>query len=150
MRSGLIIGVVAGAAALLAVVGFSELQSDLSAASRPRARAALPSVLVVAPGKGPLSPLVAARECGPSPNCRNGAGGIVVVTLLSGAVAAAPVTAVVLTDTQCMPDRYGISHCLNKLRLSGGAVLLVRHDHDMHLYPCLNPGERVRVMAPSA
>jgi len=53
--------------------------------------------------------------------------------------------ALVLTDTRCAPDARGVSHCLNRLRLSSGRVVTVVHDHRMMDMPCLSPGERVTV-----
>ena len=50
---------------------------------------------------------------------------------------------VVLTDTRCDPDRMGVSHCLNRMRLADGTVVTVQHDHAMMNMPCLSPGERV-------
>jgi hypothetical protein len=52
---------------------------------------------------------------------------------------------VVLTDTRCNPDRNGVSHCLNVIRLANGKTILVVHDHMMMLMPCLSPGEHVVV-----
>ena len=49
----------------------------------------------------------------------------------------------VLTDTRCTPDRNGVSHCLNVIRLANGKSILVVHDHMMMLMPCLSPGEHV-------
>lgn len=53
--------------------------------------------------------------------------------------------AVVKTDEDCAPDRAGISHCLNRLRMKDGSFIKVRHPHDMHKVPCMTPGERVEV-----
>jgi hypothetical protein len=53
--------------------------------------------------------------------------------------------AIVLTDTNCVADRNGISHCANVLRLASGGRITVRHDHSMMNDPSLNPGERVRI-----
>ena len=55
-------------------------------------------------------------------------------------------SAVVLTDSNCTPDGQGISHCFNALRLANGHVIMVRHDHDMHMVPCLVPGESIRLL----
>ena len=63
---------------------------------------------------------------------------------LRGAAPAGPADGVVLADENCEPDRNGISHCLNSVRLDAGGTLTVRHDHAMHDDPCLSPGERVR------
>lgn len=50
---------------------------------------------------------------------------------------------VVLTDTRCNPDRNGVSHCLNRIRLGNGKTILVVHDHRMMNMPCLSPGEHI-------
>ena len=52
----------------------------------------------------------------------------------------------VLTDEECGADLSGISNCLNRIELSDGRELSVRHPHDMHQVPCLAPGERVNVV----
>ncbi|HVA38113.1 MAG TPA: hypothetical protein VNJ51_10920 [Candidatus Dormibacteraeota bacterium] len=67
------------------------------------------------------------------------------VHLLSGALPAQATTAVTLTDANCQPDGRGVSHCINELRLADGHTIVVRHDHDMRMVPCLTPGETVRV-----
>jgi hypothetical protein len=64
------------------------------------------------------------------------------VRLLKGSVGHR-VRATVLTDTRCDPDVRGVSHCLNRVRLAGGAVVTVVHDHRMMDMPCLSPGEHV-------
>jgi hypothetical protein len=51
--------------------------------------------------------------------------------------------ATVLTDTRCTPDRHGVSHCLNRMRLANGRYITVVHNHRMMYMPCLSPGERV-------
>ncbi|TAM57122.1 MAG: hypothetical protein EPN49_16310 [Rhodanobacter sp.] len=65
--------------------------------------------------------------------------------LLSGALPAQAMTALTLTDANCQPDGRGVSHCVNELRLADGRTIVVRHDHDMRVAPCLAPGETVRV-----
>jgi hypothetical protein len=65
--------------------------------------------------------------------------------LLEGRLPAGAVTATVLTDEDCAADADGVSHCRNKLRLSGGKTIEVRHPHRMHQVPCMTPGEVVRV-----
>ena len=55
-------------------------------------------------------------------------------------------TAVVLTDTNCTPDGQGVSHCYNTMKLPDGKVITVRHDHNMHMVPCLAPGESIRLV----
>src|SRR5690242_14302939 len=51
--------------------------------------------------------------------------------------------ATVLSDTNCTPDRQGVSHCLNRMRLANNKVILAIHDHSMMNMPCLSPGEHV-------
>jgi hypothetical protein len=63
--------------------------------------------------------------------------------LEKGALPGRPVVATVLTDEDCAPDRQGISHCRNAVRLAGGGVVVLRHPHDMRQVPCLAPGEKV-------
>lgn len=71
-------------------------------------------------------------------------GGPVITRLVSGRVPA-KTDAVVLSDEDCVPDRKGVSHCLNRLRLADGSTVAVRHNHRMSEVPCLSPGERVQV-----
>jgi hypothetical protein len=66
------------------------------------------------------------------------------VRLISGLVRHR-MRAVVLTDTRCNPDMNGVSHCLNRMRLADGHLILVVHDHRMMDMPCLSPGEHVLV-----
>ena len=115
-------------------------------------QAASPSrTVVVADSAKPLpaDPRLAALDCiGRPRTCRNGANGLTLAYSLKGRVPRTPMLATVLTDVNCEPDRYGISHCLNELRLLGdGRRITVRHDHNMHEFSCLTPGERVRVLA---
>lgn len=65
--------------------------------------------------------------------------------LARGRMPAATTQAIVLTDENCAPDRQGVSHCTNRLRLGSGAILHVIHNHRMGEVPCLSPGERVLV-----
>ncbi|TAM59542.1 hypothetical protein EPN52_07570 [bacterium] len=69
------------------------------------------------------------------------------VHLLAGALPPGATAAMTLTDANCQPDRLGVSHCINELRLTDGTLLVIRHDHDMRAVPCLSPGERVSVQA---
>lgn len=106
--------------------------------------------LVVADPTGPLPrrPSLALRDClGRPRTCVNGAQGIVLAYRVAGSLPAGAAGATVLRDENCQPDRFGVSHCLNALRLAGGRTLTVRHDHKMSNDPCLAPGERVRVLA---
>ena len=82
--------------------------------------------------------LVFNREPAPSPSATNLHAG-----LLKGRLPDGPVQATVLTDEDCAPDRQGISHCRNAVRLAGGRTVVLRHPHEMHLVPCLEPGETV-------
>lgn len=96
----------------------------------------------------PDVPALARRDCLRRPRtCANGAGGIVLAYRLSGLRPPPRAVATVETDESCQPDRYGVSHCLNRLRLPGGGAITVRHDHRMADSPCLAPGERLRVRA---
>ena len=71
---------------------------------------------------------------------------VTTVKLLRGTVTKRT-TAVVLTDTRCNPDAAGVSHCLNRMRLADGTVVVAQHDHRMMNMPCLSPGEHV-LLAP--
>lgn len=66
---------------------------------------------------------------------------------VEGAMPSGTSLATVLTDEDCSPDAAGISHCRNRIRLSGGRTLTVRHPHRMAEVPCMVPGERIRVEA---
>lgn len=66
--------------------------------------------------------------------------------LIEGRLPDAPVTAEVMTDTDCAPDAQMISRCRNEMQLSNGEKIVVRHPHDMRDVPCLAPGERVRLV----
>ena len=67
---------------------------------------------------------------------------VTTVKLLRGTVVHR-MSAVVLTDTRCNPDAGGVSHCLNRMRLADGTVVVAQHDHRMAAMPCLSPGEHV-------
>ncbi len=64
---------------------------------------------------------------------------------LKGPIPARPVLATVLTDENCEPDAQGVSHCINRMRLSNGKTLVVQHPHKMEDVPCLAPQEQVTV-----
>jgi hypothetical protein len=97
----------------------------------------------------PATPFYRRRDCLGNPTtCVNGADGIVLTYAVAGSRPIAPVAATVLTDENCEPDRFGVSHCINRLRLAGGRALTVRHDHNMGNDPCLSPGEQVVVRSP--
>lgn len=133
------------ALAFAALAAASYLPGTSGAAPAP-----LRTVLVADSAKPlPRMPSVTARDCiGRPRTCANGADGVTLVYSLKGRAPRTPMLATVLTDENCEPDRYGISHCLNELKLvANGRRITVRHDHNMHMYPCLTPGERVRVVA---
>lgn len=65
--------------------------------------------------------------------------------LIEGTMPAGPTSGTVQTDENCAPDEHGISRCVNRIRLGDGAVITVRHAHDMRVVPCLAPGEEVEV-----
>lgn len=64
---------------------------------------------------------------------------------VKGSIPARPVRAMVLTDEDCAPDAQGVSHCINRVRLSSGKMLVLKHPHNMTDVPCLAPRERVTV-----
>lgn len=102
-------------------------------------------VIVIAADATPATAAVRSRLCGASPDCLNGENNIDVTVLESGQMPQHAMLAVVETDENCAPDIYGISHCLNQLRLANGRTIEVRHDHNMARFPCLKPGETVQV-----
>lgn len=63
--------------------------------------------------------------------------------LEKGKLPAGEVEATVLTDEDCAPDQHGISHCRNVVSLPSGRTVVLRHPHEMHEVPCLEPGETV-------
>ena len=67
---------------------------------------------------------------------------VTTVKLLRGAVATRT-RATVLTDTRCAADARGVSHCLNRMRLANGTVVMAQHDHRMMDMPGLSPGATV-------
>jgi hypothetical protein len=132
-----------GALAVLAALALSGCAASNDAASTAR-------TVVVADSARPLprTAFFALRDClGRPATCVNGAEGVVVAYRVQGVAPFAAADAVVLTDESCEPDRFGVSHCLNRLRLASGRELTVRHDHNMGNDPCLTPGESVRVLA---
>ncbi|MGH3079413.1 MAG: hypothetical protein ACRDPZ_14690 [Gaiellaceae bacterium] len=63
--------------------------------------------------------------------------------LEGGAMPGGPMTAKVLTDTDCAPDARMVSRCRNEMQLPDGSRIVLRHPHDMSEVPCLAPGEDV-------
>jgi hypothetical protein len=107
---------------------------------------ALRTVLVVPKGSEFAPRTVGRRDCIAYPrDCVNGVGGIDVAYAISGTPPTRTQLGTVLTDTNCQPDSYGVSHCTNRIRLANGRELTVRHDHSMMNDPCLSPGERVHL-----
>lgn len=132
--------VVLAAVAVAVLLGVPAAQS----ATPPKLR----TVIVVPAGKSlPATAFTATRNClGPGARtCVNGKDGLELVYAVRGALPKGSVTGKVLTDTNCDPDLYGVSHCVNVIRLAGGREITVRHDHQMMNDPCLSPGETVRV-----
>ena len=74
----------------------------------------------------------------------NGAGGRYIVRVTEGSVSGSHV-ATVLTDENCTPDRMGLSHCRNAVRLDDGSQLTIQNNHQMSRHRCLESGEKVRV-----
>ncbi|MDE2185050.1 MAG: hypothetical protein KGJ78_18710 [Alphaproteobacteria bacterium] len=137
------------AAVVLGIAGMIPLLPYwLSASSKKPAIAridGLRTVIVIEANKPMTSDVVRSRQCRPWLICRNGKDGIDVVVLKTGKLPLRPVKATVLTDKDCAADVYGDSHCTNRLRLADGQVIVVKHHHNMQIYPCLTPGETVMV-----
>jgi hypothetical protein len=70
--------------------------------------------------------------------------------LEEGQMPAGPMSAKVLTDTECTPDAHMISRCRNEMLLPDGRKIVLRHPHAMSSIPCLAPGERVMLVPASA
>lgn len=94
-----------------------------------------------ADGAAPPRTLVVSSEGMPSPSQP---GSPLHAKRLSGPVPRAA-AGTVLSDERCTPDASGLSRCVNRVRLSSGQVLSVRHPHRMMEIPCLSPGEKVIV-----
>ena len=74
-----------------------------------------------------------------------GKGNVLVTELVAGQLPGELRKGTVLTDSNCAPDRQGISHCLNNIAI-GASEVQVRHHHDMRAVPCLTPGETVNII----
>jgi len=72
--------------------------------------------------------------------------GLLMTSLVSGQLPAGAMQAIVRTDSNCQPDRDGISHCLNELAI-GSTTIVVRHHHRMSEVSCLTPGETVNILS---
>jgi hypothetical protein len=144
------LAILGSAGLALAVIGIVLGGSDGGGAGSPDG-AAVPSTIGSegAPSSGHLSEQPAemrtlvvskGREPAPSPP-----GQVLHALRLKGAIPKGAVAATVVSDEECAPDAEGVSHCINRLRLAGGRVLVVRHPHRMMEVPCLSPGEHIRV-----
>ena len=134
---------------LAALLGLSAATVARPAATAPATSGKAPRTVLVVPKGTPFAPRsVGRRDCIAYPrDCVNGVAGIDVAYAISGAAPVHTQLGTVLTDTNCQPDSYGMSHCTNLIRLAKGHTLTVRHDHSMMNDPCLSPGERVHVRA---
>ncbi len=127
-----LIGACAAAILVVALVGCGEGNSTTSSSSQTGEKA-------TADGGMRTVRVYAHEPAAPSPSAANLHAGLEKGTLPDGG----PVVATVLTDEDCMPDRQGISHCRNSVRLPGGGIVVLRHPHNMDQVPCLAPGEKV-------
>ena len=69
----------------------------------------------------------------------NGASGKYLLEVADGKLPAAgeALSGVVMTDTNCMPDEEGLSHCVNEIRFADGSSLTVVDNHNMGVNRCL-------------
>ncbi|GEM_PF-3175130 len=81
---------------------------------------------------------------GPSSWYLNGKGGRYFVPVVKGKLSG-PTIGVVRTDSNCMPDSQGLSHCHNRIELLSGGSITIQNTHKMSNFRCLRPGERVAV-----
>ncbi len=75
----------------------------------------------------------------------NGKGGRYFAPIIRG-VLTGPTTGIVRTDSNCLPDSQGLSHCYNKIKLMSGGTITVQNTHKMSNFHCLRPGEHVDVL----
>lgn len=54
-------------------------------------------------------------------------------------------TGVVKTDTDCIPDTTGLSHCHDIIALSNHTQITVIYTHNMNRVKCLDPNESIIV-----
>lgn len=128
---GRMIGVYAAAILTLALVGCGGGESSSPASGQATGHSGMSDVRTV---------LVFSQEPSPSPSQQRLHAGLEKGKLPSGMV-----MGTVLTDEDCAPDRQGISHCRNLVRLASGRTIVLRHPHNMTKVPCLAPGERVHL-----
>ncbi len=77
----------------------------------------------------------------------NGKGGEHVLQIANGTAPLPGVRLIgtVTTDTDCDPDAQGLNHCRNNIDLGNGRSIEVIHNHAMHRFPCLEPGQRLSI-----
>ncbi len=77
----------------------------------------------------------------------NGKGGEHVLQIAKGNAPPVGVRLVgtVTTDTDCDPDEQGLNHCHNNIDLGNGRSIEVIHNHSMHKFPCLEPGQKLSI-----
>ena len=81
---------------------------------------------------------------GPASWYLNGKEGRYFVPIVQGKLLGSTI-GVVKTDSNCMPDNQGLSHCYNKIELLSGGTITIQNTHKMSNFHCLRPGERVAV-----
>ncbi len=64
---------------------------------------------------------------------------------ISGAIAG-----IVKTDTDCMADSTGLSHCHNLILLANHQLIMVVYTHNMNRVKCLDPNQPVTVKSLNA
>jgi len=82
---------------------------------------------------------------GPSSWYLNGQGGRYFVPIVQGRISGRT-TGIVRTDSNCVPDSQGLSHCYNKISLMSGGTITIQNTHKMSSFRCLHPGQRVKIM----
>ncbi len=81
---------------------------------------------------------------GPVSWSQNGKDGRYFVAVVKGAITQST-AGVVKTDSNCMPDSQGLSHCHNIIELKNGKLVTIQNTHKMSKYHCLRPGEQVKI-----
>ncbi len=89
-------------------------------------------------------PTLPAGVQGPASWYQNGQGGRYFVPVVKGKLSK-PITGIVKTDSNCMPDAQGLSHCYNEIQLSSGKLITIQNTHKMSIHRCLRPGEYVQL-----
>lgn len=102
----------------------------------------------------------ALAACGPSPSNEfprippgarlsswhnNGAGGRYMLQIERGRALAEglKLAGVVMTDTDCEPDKNNLNHCRNSIKLNDGSRIDIIDNHEMARHRCLSPGESI-------